>query len=200
MLGDRRMLAVARSACVHGDPLAAEKDLDRAHGESGFDLGAGVPVGDGVKMLLDLDVIIDTDPPAPPLCQHIGFSRQFLQRWTIEGFQKMPSCRPLATDDPLLVQPASEFSDRGIQFDEAVKYPVAQLAQQPPLRQQNRHLDLRLVTRPPRPRRENGRAVMARLISVGPVDLWIVEAGADDRDPSVLIAKFLRSNFGRGGI
>ena len=129
MLGDRRMLAVARSACVHGDPLAAEKDLHRADREPGLDLGAGVPVGDGVKMLLDLDVIIDADPPAPPLCQHIGFSRQFLQRWTIEGFQKMPSCRPLATDDPLLVQPASEFSDRGIQFDEAVKYPVAQLAQ-----------------------------------------------------------------------
>lgn len=86
-------------------------------------------------MLLDLDVIIDADPPAPPLRQHIGFGRQLLQRGTIECFQQMPSCRPQAADDPLLVQPAAEFSDRGIQFGEAVKHPVAQPAQQPPLRQ-----------------------------------------------------------------
>jgi hypothetical protein len=48
------------------DPLAAMEDLDRARGDPHVDLGADERVGNRIQEVMDLDVIIEIDPGAPP--------------------------------------------------------------------------------------------------------------------------------------
>ena len=50
-----------RAAHVGGDALALQEDLDGAQRSADFDLAAGVAVGHGVKVALDVDVIIEAD-------------------------------------------------------------------------------------------------------------------------------------------
>ena len=73
-----------------------------------------------------------------------------------------------------------EFAERGVDVGEAMEDPAPQPAQQPALDDQDRLLDLRLVARLPRPRRQDGGPVMGRHLGVGAVDLRVVEAGPDD--------------------
>ncbi len=48
------------------DASAAMEDLDRARGDSHVDLGADERVGDRIEKVMDLDVIVEIDPRAPP--------------------------------------------------------------------------------------------------------------------------------------
>ena len=59
-------------------------------------------------------------------------------------------------------------------------------AEQPALDDQHGLLDLRLVARLSRPRRQDGGSVMRRHLGVGPIDLGVVEAGLDDGGPGVV--------------
>ena len=63
---------------------------------------------------------------------------------------------------------------------------MAQSAQQPALDDQHRGFDFRLVARPARPCRQDRRIVMRRHLGVAAIDLWLVEAGLDDRDFAVV--------------
>ncbi len=63
---------------------------------------------------------------------------------------------------------------------QAVEDAMAQPPEQPALDDQHRLLDLRLVARLPRPRRQDGGPVMRRHLGVGAVHLRVVEAGLDD--------------------
>jgi hypothetical protein len=63
---------------------------------------------------------------------------------------------------------------------------VAQAAEQPPLDNQHRDLDLRLVARPARPCRQDRGIVMGRHLGLGPIDLRLVEAGFDDGNLGVV--------------
>src|ERR1700750_2126139 len=62
-----RVLAVATAAPMACDALAAEEHLNRAGGEPGIDLGPGIAVGNAVKVVLDLDVVVDAHAPDAPL-------------------------------------------------------------------------------------------------------------------------------------
>ena len=61
MLGDGRMLVIAASAHVRGDPFSLEEDLDRPRGQTCINFGAGEAMRDAVIMGGNLDVIIDAD-------------------------------------------------------------------------------------------------------------------------------------------
>ena len=60
------MLVVAAGAQMDGDAFALVENLDGAHRQPRFDLGAGEAVRHAVIMGVDLDVIVDADAARPP--------------------------------------------------------------------------------------------------------------------------------------
>ena len=60
------MLAAEVAALVRHDALAAMEHLDRARGDANLDLGADQRVWNRVEEVMDLDVVIEADPRAPP--------------------------------------------------------------------------------------------------------------------------------------
>ena len=66
MVGVRAVLAAHVAALVDRDALAAMEHLDRARGDANLDLGANQRVRNRVEEVMDLDVIIEVDPRAPP--------------------------------------------------------------------------------------------------------------------------------------
>jgi hypothetical protein len=67
MVGVRAVLAAHVPALVGPDALAAMEDLDHTRADPHVDLGADQRVRNRVPEVVDLDVIIEIDPRAPPL-------------------------------------------------------------------------------------------------------------------------------------
>jgi hypothetical protein len=67
---------VAAGTQMSGDPLALQKDLDGTRAQPHLDFAAGKAVGDAVKMTLELDMIIDTNPADAPFGKAVGLPRQ----------------------------------------------------------------------------------------------------------------------------
>src|SRR5579883_1631562 len=72
-----------------------------------------------------------------------------------------------------------EFADRGVDLREAMEDSMAQPSKQPPLDDEDRLFDFRLVHWASWPRRQDGGAVMGRQLGIGAIDKRIVEAGLD---------------------
>ena len=122
------MLVIAAGAQMRGDPLALEKDLDGARRQPHLDLAPGEAVGDAVKMRLDLDVIIDADPPQAPLGEVIGLGRQRLEVRPIEFLEQGSAGDAESADRPLLVELPQQLADRRVEFGQAVKPAMTQPA------------------------------------------------------------------------
>ena len=66
MVGVRAVLAAHVAALMDADALAAMEDLDGARGDAHLDLGADQRVRNRIEEVMDLDVIVEIDPRAPP--------------------------------------------------------------------------------------------------------------------------------------
>ncbi len=66
MVGVRAVLAAQVTALMGADALAAMEYLDGARGDPHVDLGADERVRDRIEKVMDLDVIVEIDPRAPP--------------------------------------------------------------------------------------------------------------------------------------
>src|SRR6185437_541893 len=66
VVGVRAVLAAHVPALMGADALAAMEDLDRARRDPHVDLGADERVRDRIEEVMDLDVIVEIDPRAPP--------------------------------------------------------------------------------------------------------------------------------------
>ena len=66
MVGVRAVLAAHGAALMGADALAAMEDLDGSRGDPHVDLGADQRVRDRIEKVMDLDVIVEIDPRAPP--------------------------------------------------------------------------------------------------------------------------------------
>ena len=84
VIGDGGMAVIAAGAQMRGDPLALEEDLDGTRRQPHLDLAASEAVGHAVEVSLDLDVVIDADPPQPPFGEGVGLVWQALQVRPIE--------------------------------------------------------------------------------------------------------------------
>ena len=84
VLGDCRVAATAAGAQVNGDALAPAEQLDRALGDAGIELLADQPVRHRVVMPVNVDVVVEPDPPHPPFGILVGLGRQRLQRRAVE--------------------------------------------------------------------------------------------------------------------
>ena len=66
VVGVRAVLAAHVAALVDADALTAMEDLDRARGDPHLNLGADERVWNRIQKVMDLDVIVEIDPRAPP--------------------------------------------------------------------------------------------------------------------------------------
>ena len=66
VVGVRAVLAAHVAALVDADALTAMEDLDRARGDPHLNLGADERVWNRIEKVMDLDVIVEIDPRAPP--------------------------------------------------------------------------------------------------------------------------------------
>ena len=89
------MPAATAAAQVNGDALAPAEQLDRALGDAGVELLADQPVRRRVVMPVNIDglrrVVVEPDPPHPPLGVLVGLGRQVLQRRTVEFGEQVAS-------------------------------------------------------------------------------------------------------------
>ena len=184
VLGDGRVPAPNGRARVAGDPLAAMEHLDGGLRGPRLDHLADQPGRHGVEVPVDLDVIIRRDAGAPPFGILVGLGRQRHQGRPVDGLEELP-----AAGAELAHQPGVEFidqlADRHVQLGQREEAPVAQPRQDQALDDQHGDLDLGLVARLARPRRQDGRAVMGGEVLVGAVDARLVAAGG--RDPGLEI-------------
>src|SRR3546814_14880607 len=83
------MPAIAAAAHVNRDPLAADEDLDRPRRQSRFNRLARIAVGHRVKMMYNLDLIIEDNAPGLPFGLNVRLSRQRRQQRRIEHFEHL---------------------------------------------------------------------------------------------------------------
>ena len=84
MVGVRAVLAAEVAALVRRDALAAMEHLDRVRGDANLDLGADQRVWNRVAEVMDLDVVIEIDPRAPPFRELPILCRQAVERGTLD--------------------------------------------------------------------------------------------------------------------
>jgi hypothetical protein len=95
--------------------LAAVEDLHRLRRDAGLDLFAQQPERDRIKVLGDLDVVVEVHPTALPIGIFIGCRRQLPQSGSIDLLIERASGGAPATHRPV-VQLIDQFADRLVQF------------------------------------------------------------------------------------
>lgn len=88
------VLAIATRTPMDGDPFAFVEDLDRVGRDRRLDLLTGKAIGYGVKVLVDIDMIIETGPAYLPFRKDISLNWKRPQGRIIEFFKQLPSCAP----------------------------------------------------------------------------------------------------------
>src|SRR6202789_548481 len=153
VLGNGRVLPVPACAQMNGDALAFMENLDAAGGQPRLDLGAGEAVGDGIIVGVDVDVIVDADPAHAPLAIFVRLTGQRLERRAIDLLEQLAAGHAEPAKALLVIELDHKLAERGVDVSEATEDPAPEPAEQPSLDDQDRLLDLRLVTGLPRPRR-----------------------------------------------
>src|SRR5271155_263670 len=83
VIGLGRVLAIAAGAHMDGDAFTLEEDLNRPRRQAHLDRLARKAIGHGIEMPVDIDVIVDTDPPRSPFGEDIGLDRQRFEEGSI---------------------------------------------------------------------------------------------------------------------
>ncbi len=131
-------------------------------------------------------MVIDANAADPPLSEHIRARGQGLERRPVD-LLKQPTTRYAEPPDrPLPVEPREQLADRHLDLGEAVEGAMARATEQLALHDEHGLLDLGLVARLTRPRRQHGGAIMRRHHPIDAIDLRVVEARRDERDLGVV--------------
>ena len=130
---------------------------------------------------VDVDVIIETDPPQTPFGIFVRFGRQGLQRRFVEFKEQIAAADAEAAHRPG-IEIGDEFGDRLVQLAKREEAAVPETRQNPSFDHQHTDFDLGFVARFARPCRQDRRAVMGRQIEIGPVETRLVPVGAGDAD------------------
>ena len=179
MVGVRAVLAAHGAALMSPDALAAMEDLDHARGDPHVDLGADQRVRDRIKKVMDLDVIVEVDPRAPPLRELPIIGGQGGEGVAFDCLEQRPTAQAEVAHGTF-VHALHDESDRRVAFSEREECQRAQPPQKVGLRKSDSGLDFRLIARLVRPRRQDPDRVMGRHRPVGAVDLGVVEGGLVD--------------------
>ena len=179
VVGVRAVPAAEVAALMDADALAAMEDLDGARGDAHLDLGADQRVRNRIQEVMDLDVIVEIDPRAPPFRELPVLGGQANEGGAFDLLEQLaPADAEIAHG--ALVHALHDQRDGLIAFGEREERQPPQSPQNVGLREPDTGLDLRLVPGPPRPRRKDADRIMRRHRAVGAVDLGIVEGGLVD--------------------
>ena len=170
MVGVRAVLASHGAALMCADASAAMEDLNRACGDLHVDLGADERVGDRIEKVMDLDVIVEIDPRAPPFRELPIVGGQGDEGVALDCLEQLASAQAEVAHGTL-VHAAHDEGDCRVAFGEREERQPAQSAENVGLGESDPGLDLRLVPRLSRPRRQDADRVMRRHRAVGAVDL-----------------------------
>ena len=146
MFGERRMPAAPGAAQMHRDALALAEQLDGVGGDARVELLADQPMRHRVVMAVDVDVIIEPDPPQPPLGIFVGLGRQRLQRRAVELEEQIAAADAQAAHRAG-IEIGDQLADRLVQLGEREETAVPEARQYPALDHQHADLDLGLVAR-----------------------------------------------------
>ena len=114
VIGNGRVFPVAAGPQVDGDALSFEEDLDAASSQAHVDLGAGEPVGDGVIVGVDVDVIVDADAATAPLAILVGLGGERLQRRAVDLLEQMAAGDTEPAQALPVVELRHELVERGV--------------------------------------------------------------------------------------
>ena len=179
MVGVRAVLAAHVAALMNADAPAAMEDLDCSRGDPHVDLGADERVRNRIEKVMDLDVIVEIDPRAPPFRELPIVGGQGDEGVALDRLEQLPSAQAEVAHGTI-VHALHDEGDRRVAFGEREERQMAQSPQNVGLGESDAGLDLGLVPRLSRPRRQDADRIMRRHGPVGPVDLGIVEGGLVD--------------------
>ena len=116
--------AIAGCAHMGGDALALVEDLDGALGDAGPKFLPHQGMGDGIVMLGDLDMVIETGAALFPFGVREGLGGQWSEGRLIKRFEQLPPlCAQMLCDAP--VQRFQRFMDGLVQFGEGEETSIA---------------------------------------------------------------------------
>ena len=145
MVGVRAVLAAHVAALVDRDALAAMEHLDRARGDANLDLGADQRVRNRVEEVMDLDVIIEIDPRAPPFRELPILGRQAVEGGALDLLEQLaPAQAEMAHG--ALVHALHDKRDGLVAFGEREEGLRAQSPEDIGLSKSDAGFDLRLVS------------------------------------------------------
>jgi hypothetical protein len=173
------VLAAHVAALVDRDALAAMKGFDRARGDPHIDLGANQRVRNRVEEVMNLDVIVEVDPCAPPFRELPILGRQRVEGRALDLLEQLaPTQTELA--HRTFVHALHDLPDGFVAFGEREEGRLAQSPENVCLSESDAGFDFRLVPRLSRPRRKDSNRIMRRHRAIGSVDLRVVERSFDD--------------------
>ena len=133
MLGVRAVLAAHGAALMGADALAAMEDLDGSRRDPHVDLGADQRVRDRIEKVMDLDVIVEVDPRAPPFRELPIVGGQGGEGVALNGLEQLASAQAEVAHGTL-VHALHDVSNRRVAFGEREERQMAQPPQNVGLR------------------------------------------------------------------
>ena len=174
VLGQGGRLPVVASPVRRHAP-ALEEDLDGRRRIADLDLLAEERKRHAVDVALDDDVIVHVDATQLPVRQDVAVGGQRSERRAVELLVEGEAADAELLHRPV-VERVEEDADRPVQGAEAEEGLVAEPGEDPPLHQEYARLDLALVPRLARSRRDDDGAVVGGEVLVGSIDVRLVAA------------------------
>ena len=144
VLGDRVEATSSRQARVGGHAVRAEQHLHDARRRPRLDTLADELVGDGVVVVVDLDVVVDVHGAFLPLGHLVAVRRQGPQGGPVQPLVELPPGGAQVLHRAV-VDPLEKLPDRLVHLGEAEEGPVPQGGEDPSLGDKHCGLDLGLV-------------------------------------------------------
>src|ERR1700719_2084956 len=160
VIGNRRVAAPIGRTGMARDPLTLVEDLDRLVSDANIDEFTEHPIRSGIPMAVDLDVIVRRDAATLPARKDVWLVRQFSQLETVDLGEEFGAAGA-ETAHLAGVEFDDQHANGGIEFRQGKEPLIAQPRQYPALRDLDGDLNLCLVLRAPRPRREDRGAIVA---------------------------------------
>ena len=167
------------AALMDADALAAMEDLDHARGDPHIDLGADQRVRDRIQEVMDLDVIIEIDPRAPPFRELPILGGQVGEGAALDRLEQLAPAHAEVAHGAL-VHALHDQRDGLVAFGEREERQMAQSPENVGLGESDSGFDFRFIPGLFWACWKNSDGIMRRHRAVGAVDLGVVERGLVD--------------------
>ena len=181
--GEGRVATRSKIFSVTGHPFPVMEDLHDGLGDADPDLLVDQGMGDGVKVAIDLDVVVDMDPRFLPPGQLVAGGRKRTECRLLPGEEEILSGSGATVLERAGVDFLEKDPDRPVQLGEVEEGPLAKLGQDPAGHQEDRLFGGSLVPGTSDARRKDRHGVVFRHLPVGLVGERLVKIGR--RDPAL---------------